>query len=104
MEKDYESVMDRLASIEAKLANGVPVAQMPAGAAPVMTATPSVQMEKPQLPKAIPEDIQQVIKNWKSILSEIGAITKTYLLKAVPSLGSNGELLWYWMMKMPMHI
>ena len=50
-------------------------------------------MEKPQLPKAIPEDIQQVIKNWKSILSEIGAITKTYLAKAVPSLGGSGELL-----------
>ena len=50
-------------------------------------------MEKPQLPKAIPEDIQQVIKNWRPILSEIGAITKTYLSKAVPSLGNNGELL-----------
>ena len=56
----------------------------------VASAAPTA---KPQLPKAIPEDIQQVIKNWKSILSEIGAITKTYLAKAVPSLGSNGELL-----------
>ncbi|MBQ3559295.1 MAG: DNA polymerase III subunit gamma/tau [Agathobacter sp.] len=91
MEKDYESVIDRIASIEAKIANGIPVAAASNGAGtPVASAAP---VEKPQLPKAIPEDIQQVIKNWKPILSEIGAITKTYLSKAVPSLGSNGELL-----------
>jgi len=94
MEKDYESVIDRIASIEAKLANGIPVA-VPSGtgnsSGPVSASvTPAI---KPQLPKAIPEDIQQVIKNWKPILSEIGAITKTYLAKAVPSLGNSGELL-----------
>ena len=97
MEKDYESVIDRIASIEAKLANGIPVAAAPAGAGMMGTsmsdASVSVSAAKPQLPKAIPEDIQQVIKNWKSILSEIGAITKTYLAKAVPSLGNSGELL-----------
>lgn len=96
MEKDYESVIDRIASIEAKLANGIPVVAAPSGAgvasmsAGVASTPPAI---KPQLPKAIPEDIQQVIKNWKSILSEIGAITKTYLAKAVPSLGNSGELL-----------
>jgi len=93
MEKDYESVMDRLASIEAKIANGIPVAQVATNGASAVTVGVQAPIEKPQLPKAIPEDIQQVIKNWKSILSEIGAITKTYLSKAVPSLGNSGELL-----------
>ena len=91
MEKDYESIIDRLASLEAKVAHGVPVAVTSGtGNAAVATAMP---IEKPQLPKAIPEDIKQVIKNWKSMLSEIGGITKTYLNKAVPSLGGNQELL-----------
>ncbi|MGN1155191.1 MAG: DNA polymerase III subunit gamma/tau [Agathobacter sp.] len=90
MEKDYESVVDRIASIEAKLAHGIPVATAPVGGVTTEVAAP---VEKPQLPKAIPEDIRQVIKNWKSILAEIGAITKTYLNKAVPSLGGNQELL-----------
>ena len=94
MEKDYESVIDRIASIEAKIANGIPVAAVATGGGAVMaSAVNAAPVEKPQLPKAIPEDIQQVIKNWKPILSEIGAITKTYLAKAVPSLGNNGELL-----------
>ena len=101
MEKDYESVVDRIASIEAKLANGIPVAAVSSVAIDgtnrnqVGTAGAAIGQtgQKPQLPKAIPEDIQTVIKNWRSILSEIGAITKTYLAKAVPSLGNSGELL-----------
>lgn len=92
MEKDYDSVIDRIASLEAKIANGVPVAQVSVGGANITVASTTPE-ERPQLPKAIPEDIQQVIKNWKPILSEIGAITKTYLAKAVPSLGNGGELL-----------
>ena len=94
MEKDYESVIDRIASIEAKIANGIPVATVAmSGAQSMAGPVNAAPVEKPQLPKAIPEDIQQVIKNWKPILSEIGAITKTYLAKAVPSLGNSGELL-----------
>ena len=95
MEKDYESVIDRIASIEAKLANGITLApnQNGMGTASANAGIQTPANERPQLPKAIPEDIQQVIKNWNSILSEIGAITKTYLAKSVPSLGTNGELL-----------
>jgi len=98
MEKDYESVIDRIASIEAKIAHGIPVAAAPMGGVAGNGGSYSSSPEaapaaKPQLPKAIPEDIQQVIKNWKSILAEIGAITKNYLSKAVPSLGGNQELL-----------
>ena len=95
MEKDYESVIDRIASIEAKIASGIPVvaASGVTGGASEGGSVAASPIAKPQLPKAIPEDIQQVIKNWKSILSEIGAITKTYLSKAVPSLGNSGELL-----------
>lgn len=95
MEKDYESVIDRIASIEAKIANGIPMTQIPSGAVQmgVGVATAVGAVEKPQLPKAIPEDIQQVIKNWKSILAEIGGVTKMYLAKAVTSLGNNQDLL-----------
>ena len=95
MEKDYESVLDRIASIEAKIANGIQVVQASGGATAgaVNTAALGGGAEKPQLPKAIPEDIQQVIKNWKSILAEIGGVTKMYLAKAVTSLGNNQDLL-----------
>ena len=95
MEKNYESVLDRLASIEAKIANGIPVAQIPLSTGQITPNPVSYggSTEKPQVPKAIPEDIQQVIRNWKSILAEIGGVTKMYLAKAVPSLGNNEDLL-----------
>ena len=95
MEKDYESVIDRIASIEAKLANGVQVvpanvAALSGGGSQTSAGSP---IEQPQLPSVIPEDIQKVIKSWKSILAEIGGASKMYLAKAVPSLGSNKDLL-----------
>lgn len=97
MEKDYESVIDRIASIEKKLSNGIlaPAPQAQTG----MFASYAISIDAPatasrqELPKAIPEDIQLVIKNWRTILSEIGGLTKIYLDKAVPSLGNDGELL-----------
>ena len=49
--------------------------------------------EKTQLPKAIPEDIKQVMNNWRSVISEMGGITRQYLNQAVPTLGPAGELL-----------
>ena len=95
MEKDYESVIDRLASLEAKIANGVPMMSVNTTTSmDFMAGTQSMEpMQKAELPKVIPEDIQTVMKNWKSIQTEIGALTKTYLAKAIPSLGNNNELL-----------
>ena len=99
MEKDYTSLVDRIDSLEKKLEKGVVMAPgsarqgvdgtEAAGASGAQTA-PVPRME---LPKAIPEDIKQVIANWSGILSQLTGITKTYLKKAVKSLGPNDTLL-----------
>ena len=49
--------------------------------------------EAPALPKAIPEDVQQVIRNWKGILSGLTGLSRTYFNKALPSLGPDDSLL-----------
>lgn len=90
MEQDYGSILDRLESLEKRMENGIPLA-------PVQTGTggggvPAAPAPKKELPKAIPEDIEAVIKNWKSITSEMGGTTKVYLNKAVPTLGPASEL------------
>ena len=98
MEKDYTSLVDRIDSLEKKMEKGIMVAPGSArqgiepngmsgqngGAAP---------LPKAELPKAIPEDIKQVISGWGGILSQMTGITKTYLKKAVRSLGTNNTLL-----------
>ena len=91
MENSYDALLDRIESIEFKLEKGVVV--QAAASAPEGVAASAKPQEKMELPKAIPEDIQAVIQNWKSILAEIGGITKSYLNMAVPTLGNSGDLL-----------
>lgn len=95
MEQDYGSILDRLESIEKRIENGIPIAAGAAGGtsgAGEGTGGMQGPAPKKELPKAIPEDIQAVIKNWKSIISEMGGTTKVYLNKAVPTLGPASEL------------
>ena len=92
METDQTSIIDRLESLEQKIAQGVPVAQVQGGAMPQSSPQGAVPVKKPELPKAIPEDIQAAIKNWRSIISEVGGNTKVYLNKAVPTLGNASDL------------
>ena len=92
METDQTSIIDRLESLEQKMAQGVPAAQVQVGTMPQSTTSGAAQVKKPALPKAIPEDIQAAIKNWRSIISEVGGNTKVYLNKAVPTLGNASDL------------
>lgn len=91
MEQDYASLIDRVDSIEKKLEKGVVVSQ--SQSPKQSNISPAEEVAKMELPKAIPEDIKQVIANWKGMLSHLTGITKTYLNKALPSLGTNNALL-----------
>lgn len=90
MEKNYDSLIDRIESVEYKLENGIVVQNASGGTA--QTGEGASPQQKVELPKAIPEDIQALIQNWRSILSDIGGLTRPYLNMAVPTLGNNGEL------------
>ena len=97
MEKDLSALNERMDDMEQKLESGAFVSAAPQSAAvPAAggTQAPVAQTpEKTQLPKAIPEDIKQVMNNWRSVSSEMGGITRQYLNQAVPTLGPAGELL-----------
>lgn len=94
MEKDYTSLIDRVDSLEKKLEKGVVMA--PGGLARQDGISGGGQMgeaPKMELPKAIPEDIKQVISSWSGILSQLTGVTKSYLKKGLPSLGQGDSLL-----------
>lgn len=101
MEKDYTSLVDRVDSLEKKLEKGVVVAQSqsPRQGSEV---TASEEIAKMELPKAIPEEVKQIIGNWKGILSQLTGITKTYLNKAVPTLDQITVYFWYLKIRMRM--
>lgn len=96
MEKDYTSLVDRIDSLEKKLEKGVVVAPGSARQGIENAGTQGgagTAASKVELPKAVPEDIKQVISSWNAIVSQLTGITKSYLNKATRSLGANGALL-----------
>jgi len=91
MEQDYSSFIQRIEQLEKKMEQGIPVA-----ASSSVIARAQSAMEGPvtpvTLPKAVPEDVEQVVKNWRSIVSSMSGLSKGYLEKARLTLGGGNEL------------
>lgn len=109
MEVTQDSLLDRIRAVEEKLESGL-AAMPPAGAFPAMGNVPAdglygypvgaeagmaggAMQKKPELPLAIPEDVQEVVKNFRSIADETSGPVRTYLKKARLSLGGDNRLM-----------
>ena len=87
--------------VEEKLEKGIPIMAVNPGAGsssvPGNGTAPLQGGEKPvgkaELPKAIPEDIQNVVSRWSRIVDETANPMKSYLKNAYPSLSGDGKLL-----------
>ena len=95
METDQEAVLDRIRQVEEKVENGIVVtAQMPAGAPGVQGGAPGgAARPKPELPKAIPEDVQEIVRKSPSIVGNAENPMKMYLKNARLSLGGDNKLM-----------
>lgn len=106
MENREDSLLDRIRAVEEKVEKGmasVSVMQERAGirqpgiGVPGGDADPSDAGRIPggqvQIPEAIPEDVQEVVKNFRSIAGETSGIIRGYLKKARLSLGGDNRLL-----------
>lgn len=70
------------------------MAAVPAGtAAPGAALQTNAPAVRPELPKAIPEDVQQVVRNWNSIVQDMPGLEKVYLKQARLSLGGDNRLM-----------
>ena len=95
METNYDSILDRIRVLEKMVEQGIPAAPAPASkateAAPVKRPVTEETLEA--LQKAIPEDLQQLAKNWDRICGLASGSVKAYLQKAVPTVGEGNSLL-----------
>lgn len=92
MEVSLDSLLDRIRAVEEKLEQGVPVRQY--GSEPEREQRiETVSQPKPEVPLAIPEDVQEVVKNFRSIADETSGPVRTYLKKARLSLGGDNRLM-----------
>ncbi|MGN1174878.1 MAG: DNA polymerase III subunit gamma/tau [Roseburia sp.] len=92
MESTNDALVNRIANLEQKVEEGVSVAA-------TVTTTQNMQVEKPipakrpELPKAIPEEVEQVVRNWKAIMQDMSGLIRGYLRLVTLSLGGENVLL-----------
>ena len=96
MDQDYESLMQRMDDLEKKVESGafaVPAPMADSAKTADFRQAPSVH-QRPELPKAIPQDIQNLVQNWELILGDLGGgLLRNYLKQAHLSLGGGNVLL-----------
>ena len=90
MEEDYSSIQARLCQLEKKLEEGIVVCQGVPGSETVSKEAPK---KKPQMPRAIPEDVKQAVSEWQNILADMHPLKRTIFKNAHLSLGGDNVLL-----------
>ena len=92
METGKEAILDRIRQLEEQLESGVFVQ---GNAVPMSDNTVPAELpqKKPELPKAIPEDIKEVVTKWPAIVGSAQNPMKIYLKGATLSLGGDNGLL-----------
>ena len=96
MEQDVWSIMQRMDELEKKLESGTYMAPLVApdlGHLGEPGEVPAARSVRPELPKAIPEDIRNLVKNWNLILSDMTRGVMNYLKHTHLSLGGENVLL-----------
>lgn len=94
METEQDTLLDRIRQVEEKVENGVVAVVSEGspgsggGAAPAVPGKP-----KPELPKAIPEDVKQIVARWQAIVGNAENPMRIYLKNAHLSLGGDNKLL-----------
>nr|MCR5755172.1 DNA polymerase III subunit gamma/tau [Acetatifactor sp.] len=93
MEASQDALLDRIRQVEDKVENGVVIS---AADASVMAGTGnanSAPKARPQLPKAIPDDVKEIVQKWPSIVGSAENPMKMYLKGAKLSLGGDNRLM-----------
>ena len=92
METDQESLLDRIRQVEDKVASGVTVT-VPSGNAAGMEDGNVQPKPKLKLPKAVPEDVKQIVAKWPAIVGSAQNPMRIYLKGAKLSLGGDNTLM-----------
>ena len=92
MEQNQEAILDRIRQVEDKLENGVVVAATE-GDGMTKEVSANAKKTRPELPKAIPEDVKEIVQKWPSIVGNAENPMKMYLKTAKLSLGGDNRLM-----------
>lgn len=93
METNDEAVLDRLRQVEEKLENGVVYAAAPGEGVNAAVVSGMGNKPKPELPKAIPEDVKTIVERWPTIVGSADNPMRIYMKAAKLSLGGDNKLM-----------
>ena len=93
MEIQADSLLDRIRALEEQMERGVPVMAAAPAASAGDSGTVSVVPVKRELPKALPEEIKEVVGKWPAIVATAENLLKNQLKHAKLSLSVDGKLL-----------
>lgn len=92
MEVSQDTLLERIRAVEEQVANGAMSGKTEV--VYVNRAEEAVKAkEKPELPKALPEEVQAVAKNFRMIANQATGMMKGYLKQARLSVGNQNQLL-----------
>jgi len=95
MEQNYDSIVNRIIALEKKMEKGIVVAnsnvQGSSEATQLSNDTQKVIPKK--LPKALPKEIEALAREWNATISACGGLSRNYFKQAVPTIGSNNEII-----------
>lgn len=101
MEKDLESLTNRVANVEKKLENGILVDSAQMGNAgqnigdnyaKKFEIEQQKKEEKKQLEKAVPEEVKKIVANWQIVMSDLSGMCKSYVLQCRKYVDAQGKL------------
>ncbi len=100
METKSDALVDRIRAVEDKLEKGIPMAAIPAGGYGLATgyagegaAESTKAPAKRELPKALPEEIKDIVSKWSAIVATADGFLKNQLKHARLSLSTDDKLL-----------
>lgn len=96
MERNYDSLVNRLNQLEQRIAKGIVIQRNEDQIGYEKKETmQEIQEEPVVLPDAVPEEIKQIAQNWNAILTKVGGklkLAEMVLRSATPALGSGNQL------------
>lgn len=93
METTQDSLLDRIRAVEEKVEKADFSTQGEQRVVYVQEEKQAGPVERPKLEKAIPDDVQEVVQNFRGIANEASPMLRNYLKYAKLSLGGDDRLL-----------
>ena len=91
METNQDTLLDRIRVVEEKIENGLVTTAVQSAQS---TVSSNMQNQlKPEVPKAIPEDVKHVVQKWPGIVGNATMPLKLYLKNSRLSLGGDNKLM-----------